>query len=81
MTDKIVQSVLDKYVKRSEVGQKKYETTLEQNNTDDFLTHLQEELMDAVLYIEKLKHDTNQRNNRGTFYTQGQDVQVGCWDK
>jgi hypothetical protein len=55
--DSIVQSVLDKYVKRSEVGQKKYGTTLEQNNTDDFLNHLQEELMDAVLYIEKLKHD------------------------
>jgi len=54
--DSIVQAVLDKYVKRSEVGQKKYGTTLEQNNTDDFLTHLQEELMDAVLYIEKLKH-------------------------
>jgi hypothetical protein len=55
--DSIVQSVLDKYVKRSEVGVKKYGTTLEQNNTDDFLNHLQEELMDAVLYIEKLKHD------------------------
>lgn len=79
MTDKIVQSVLDKYVKRSELGQKKYGTTLEQNNTDDFLNHLQEELMDAVLYIEKLKHDTNQRNNRGTIYTQGQNVQVGRW--
>lgn len=54
--DSIVQAVLDKYIKRSEVGVKKYGTTLEQNNTDDFLTHLQEELMDAVLYIEKLKH-------------------------
>ena len=59
MTDKIVQSVLDKYVKRSEVGVKKYGTTLEQNNTDDFLNHLQEELMDAVLYIEKLKHEAD----------------------
>jgi len=77
--DLIVQSVLDKYVKRSEVGQKKYGTTLEQNNTDDFLNHLQEELMDAVLYIEKLKHDTNQRNNRGTIDTQRQNVQVGRW--
>ena len=79
MTDKIVQSVLDKYIKRSEVGQKKYGTTLEQNNTDDFLNHLQEELMDAVLYIEKLKHDTNQRNNRRTIDTQRQNVQVGRW--
>lgn len=77
--DSIVQSVIDKYVKRSEVGQKKYGTTLEQNNTDDFLTHLQEELMDAVNYIEKIKYDTNQRNNRRAIDTQGQNVQVGRW--
>jgi arsenate reductase-like glutaredoxin family protein len=55
MTDKIVQQVIDKFNQRSEVGIKKYGTTLEQNNNDDFLNHLQEELMDAILYIEKLK--------------------------
>jgi hypothetical protein len=55
MIDKIVQQVIDKFNQRSEVGIKKYGTTLEQNNNDDFLTHLQEELMDAILYIEKLK--------------------------
>jgi hypothetical protein len=55
MKDKIVQSVIDKFNQRSEVGIKKYGTTLEQNDNDDYLIHLQEELMDAVLYIEKLK--------------------------
>jgi hypothetical protein len=55
MTDKIVQEVVDKFQERSEVGIKKYGTTLEENNSDDFLNHLQEELMDAVLYIQKLK--------------------------
>jgi hypothetical protein len=55
MTDKIVQEVVDKFQKRSEVGIKKYGTTLEENNSDDFLNHLQEELMDAILYIQKLK--------------------------
>jgi hypothetical protein len=55
MTDKIVQQVIDKFNQRSEVGIKKYGTTLEQNNNDDYFTHLQEELMDAILYIEKLK--------------------------
>ena len=55
MKDAIVQQVIDKFAHRSEVGIKKYGTTLEQNNTDDYLTHLQEELMDAILYIEKLK--------------------------
>jgi hypothetical protein len=55
MKDKIVQQVIDKFNQRSDVGIKKYGTTLEQNNNDDYLTHLQEELMDAILYIEKLK--------------------------
>jgi hypothetical protein len=52
--DKIIKQVVDKFISRSNVGIKKYNTTLEENNTDDFLTHLQEELMDAVNYIEKL---------------------------
>ena len=55
--DPIVKQVTDKFKSRSEVGIKKYGTTLEDNNTDDFLNHLQEELMDAVLYIEKLKSE------------------------
>ena len=53
--DPIVKQVTDKFKSRSEVGIKKYGTTLQENNTDDFLNHLQEELMDAILYIEKLK--------------------------
>ena len=57
MEDKIVKQVVDKFQQRSEVGIKKYGTTLEQNNNDDFLNHLQEELMDAILYIEKLKSE------------------------
>jgi len=55
--DKIVQSVIKKFNGRSELGIKKYGTTLEDNNTDDFLINLQEELMDAVNYIEKLIQD------------------------
>lgn len=53
--DIIVERVIKKIIQRSETGIKKYGTTLEENNTDDFLTHLQEELMDAINYIEKLK--------------------------
>jgi len=53
-SDQVVLSVIDKYTKRSEVGIAKYGTTLETNNKDNFLKHLQEELMDATLYIEKL---------------------------
>jgi len=57
--DIIVEQVISKFKKRSELGIKKYNTTLEENNTDDFLNHLQEELMDAVLYIQKLKSQRN----------------------
>lgn len=53
--DAIVAKVIEAYKTRSEVGIAKYGTTLEDNNTDDFLQHLQEELFDATLYIEKLK--------------------------
>jgi len=54
MKDKIVELVVDKFNKRSKVGIDKYKTTLEMNNVDNFFNHLQEELMDATLYIEKL---------------------------
>ena len=56
MKDPIVQQVIDKFQNRSEVGIKKYGATLHENNSDDFLNHLQEELMDAILYIQKLKN-------------------------
>lgn len=54
-TDQIVSSVINKFKKRSELGIKKYGTTLEDNNTDNFLEHLSEELMDSLLYIQKIK--------------------------
>ena len=55
--DKFVQSVKEKFEQRSQTGIKKYNTTLEREDLDflDWLNHLQEELMDATLYIEKLK--------------------------
>ena len=55
--DLIVSKVISKFAKRSEVGIKKYNTTLQENSDGllKFLTHLQEELMDATLYVEKIK--------------------------
>ena len=56
--DTIVESVIDKYKERSETGIRKYGTTMDRNdlNLSDWLTHLQEELMDATLYLEKVKN-------------------------
>ena len=61
MKDKIVKSVIDKYQQRSDVGIKKYNNTMDRDDLslEEWLTHLQEELMDATLYIEKLKTETN----------------------
>ena len=55
--DKYVQAVKEKFEERSQTGIRKYNTTLEREdlNIVDWLNHLQEELMDATLYVERLK--------------------------
>jgi len=59
--DKIVQAVLRKMDERSLIGQKKYGATMMQEiegqkkDLNRFLVDVQEELMDALLYIEAAK--------------------------
>ena len=59
--DKIVQAVLRKMDNRSVVGQKKYGQTMQneietgKKDLQMFLTDVQEEIMDALLYIEAAK--------------------------
>ena len=55
--DNIVIAVIEKFALRSDVGIKKYGTNLDRDDlgSGDWLQHLQEELMDATLYIQKLK--------------------------
>jgi hypothetical protein len=55
MKDQIVDQVIAKFLQRSSVGIKKYGTTLESNNTDDFISHALEEAMDFTLYLMKIK--------------------------
>ena len=61
--DKIVMEVLAKYAIRSKVGQEKYGTTLQTNNKDNYLQHLQEELMDATLYLQKIMDQNKEITN------------------
>ena len=61
--DPIVTSVMTQLLTRSQLGINKYGTTLQDNNNDDFLQHLKEELMDAILYIEKKQTQENERRN------------------
>ena len=58
--DPVVERVVNKFVTRSDVGYAKYGITLEDDKSNIFqwLNHLQEELMDAVLYLQKLKETT-----------------------
>ena len=59
VTDKVVLSVMAKYAERSATGLKKYGTTLDREDLtlDQWINHLQEELMDATLYLERIKKD------------------------
>ena len=53
---KIEDEVCRKIKARSDVGKKKYGVTMEEQilSKEERLTHLQEELMDAAVYVEKL---------------------------
>ena len=59
--DFIVESVIDQFKDRSNIGIKKYGVTLDREDLTmlEWLIHLQQELMDATLYIEKLKSKLN----------------------
>lgn len=58
--DPVVHRVVDKFVSRSDVGYEKYGVTLndDKSNIFQWINHLQEELMDAVLYLQKLKEES-----------------------
>lgn len=60
-SDEVVESVVNQFVSRSEVGLKKYNTSLQKNNlsTLEWINHAQQEAMDFVLYLEKLKSNYN----------------------
>ena len=60
--DPVVERVVDKFVSRSDVGFAKYGVTLEddKSNLFEWINHLQEELMDAVLYMQKLKESSTE---------------------
>ena len=61
--DPVVEKVVDKFVSRSNVGFEKYGTTLQDERTMKmkglvkYLKDVQEELMDAILYIQAAKDE------------------------
>jgi len=67
LTDSIVEAVIAKFQQRSEVGINKYGKTLDRTdlNYKDWLNHIQEELMDAILYCERLRKESKTEFERG----------------
>ena len=55
--DPIIEKVVNQLVSRSDVGFNKYKVTLDGDNSSllTWLQHLQEELLDAANYVEKIK--------------------------
>ena len=57
VTDSIVDTIIDKFITRAKFGKNKYGTDLDRTDLSviDWITHVQEELHDGILYLEKLK--------------------------
>ena len=61
--DPVVENVVDKFVKRSDVGYEKYGRTLDterrgkHKDLAGYLNDIQEELMDAILYIQAAREE------------------------
>ena len=63
--DPVVENVVDKFVSRSDVGFEKYgqsmhnERITKQKDLAGYLNDIQEELMDAILYIQAAREELN----------------------
>ena len=57
--DSIVTTIIQRFTERAEMGKKKYGTDLDRTDLSvlDWIQHAQEEHMDAILYLEKLKRE------------------------
>ena len=64
LEDTVVASVVRSFQERSRAGQLKYGTTLDRTDLTplQWAQHMQEELMDAILYLERLKREIVARN-------------------
>jgi len=76
--DPVVQSVVNKFVDRSNVGYVKYGKTLRDDQSDVFawLNHLQEELLDASLYLQRLKEEISNLREEKALLKELNDIDV-----
>lgn len=61
--DNVTKSVFKKFIIRHSLGKAKYGTTLDRTDLEviDWINHAQEEHMDAILYLEKLKQELTKK--------------------
>lgn len=59
VADTVVTSIINQFVDRAQFGKKKYGTDLDRKDltTLDWIEHAKQELMDGILYLEKLKQE------------------------
>ena len=57
--DSIVDSILNKFIDRAEMGFVKYNNTLDRKDLTklEWIEHAQDELMDGILYLQRLKQE------------------------
>jgi len=62
--DSVVDSIITQFIERSNIGLKKYGTTLDRTDLEvlDWIEHSKQEAMDLILYLEKLKREIIQKN-------------------
>ena len=62
--DTIVESVVNRFKERSEVGIAKYGTTMDRKDlsTLEWMINFREELQDGLLYLERIIQDTQKKN-------------------
>ena len=66
--DPVVENVVDKFISRSDFGFEKYgqsmhnERITKQKDLAGYLNDIQEELMDAILYIQAAREELNEKS-------------------
>ena len=82
--DPVVERVVDKFVTRSDVGYEKYGKTLHDERTGKhkdlagYLNDIQEELMDAILYIQAAREELqDEKPKTSSAQLDWQDVNAG----
>jgi len=65
-TDSVVFSVINQFKQRADFGLNKYGTNMDRTDLSllEWIQHAQEEHMDAILYLEKIKQIETDKNKK-----------------